>query len=96
MVDVVVSREADVDLLEIWNYIADDNMAAADTVIADLFSRFEHIASYPMHGSVRDDIRPNTRASIVGHFLIFYEIVGAEAHILRVIHGSRDLSAIFR
>ena len=39
--------EAEIDLEEIWEYIAPENVLAADSVIADLEDALENLASFP-------------------------------------------------
>jgi toxin ParE1/3/4 len=47
-----------------------------------------------MNGA-RDDLRPGIRAFPVGDYLILYREAGADVAIVRVVHGSRDLAALF-
>ena len=50
----VLSEDAGFDLDEVWEYIAQDNLEAADRWIVKLFDTFEAIAQSPRH-------RPYTR-----------------------------------
>ena len=52
----VVSAEAKTDLAEIWEYIADDNLDAADRWIARLREAFESLARAPGIGHKREDL----------------------------------------
>ena len=52
----------------------------------------EHRPETSMNGA-RDDLRPGIRAFPVGDYLILYR--GADVAIVRVVHGSRDLAALF-
>ena len=50
---------------------------------------------YPAGGPKRPDMR---KLAVAGFhkYLVFYRIVGGVVRILRVIHGSRNLSAILK
>ena len=39
--------EAAIDLEDIWEFIADDNPAAADRVVADILDTIEGLAPFP-------------------------------------------------
>ncbi len=42
--------EAFADLVEIWEYIAEDNIDAADLVIADVFHAIRGLLAFPYQG----------------------------------------------
>jgi plasmid stabilization system protein ParE len=48
--------EAFADLDEIWEYIADDNIDAADGVLADIHSTLTTLAASPRIGHRRPDL----------------------------------------
>ena len=52
----VLGVGAEQDLDEIWEYIAEDNIAAADRWIQKLFEAFEALAQTPKMGHKREDI----------------------------------------
>ena len=59
-------------------------------------SRFLPLASHPRTGRARDgDLGPGTRSFPAGDHVIVYDIDGADVRILRMVHGSRDLGALF-
>lgn len=91
------SREAQADLIDIWCYIAVDNPNAADRQIDKIEAIFNRLREYPRLGAERDDIVGGLRGFVRGHYLVLYQL--DESHrssqIIRVIHGMRDLSALF-
>ena len=91
-----VSRTAVVDLLEIWNYIADDNIEQAETMSRRFFRQFEHLAANPTAGRIRTDLYIDVCSSVVGRYVIFYRTIDDGIDIVHVVHGSRDLAAFFR
>ena len=85
-------RAAD-DLLEIWDYIADDNIARADAFIDDADTRFHILAERPLLGRSREELASGIRSFPLGRYVIFYEVLRDGIEIVRVLHGSRDLGA---
>jgi plasmid stabilization system protein ParE len=56
MSEYLLSADADLDLDEIWAYIAADEIEAADRWIAKLFDAFETLARNPGIGHKRTDL----------------------------------------
>jgi plasmid stabilization system protein ParE len=97
MIEYVLSQEAELDLDEIWEYIAHDNIDAADRWIARLFEAFEALARSPFMGHKRDDL---TKHSVlfwpVGHYLILYRIQHESIQVVGVTQGARDIPRFLR
>ena len=64
--------------------------------MASITERFSLLASFPHLGRTRDDLRPGLRGFTVGDYVILYRIEGEDVLILHVIHGRRDIAALFR
>jgi len=64
---------------------------------AELDGIWVHIARYPYVGRRReDDLRAGLRSLTAGDYVIIHRIANDDAVlILHVVHGSRDLSALF-
>jgi plasmid stabilization system protein ParE len=90
----VLGSAVEFDLDEIWEYIATDNIDAADRWIAKLFEAFEALGRMPGMGHRRDDL---TAYPVlfwpVGAYLIIYRAVKRPIEIVAVIQGSRDIPA---
>jgi plasmid stabilization system protein ParE len=56
MNEYVLGDAAELDLDEIWEYIAEDNIDAADRWIGRLFDTFESLARNPGMGHTRNDL----------------------------------------
>lgn len=90
MAKIVRTPLAEADLEQIWAYIARDNPVAADRLIRSISATFELLADNPDLGIRQDDIRPGLRCKPVRrNYLVFYELVGDELRILRVLHAAR-------
>ena len=54
------------------------------------------LAAFPYVGRARDDaFGPGCRSVAVGEYVIIYYVENVEVLILRVVHGRRDLEALF-
>ena len=93
---VIVKRPlARIDLAEIWDYIADDNEAEADAFVETIDKKFQALAAQPNMGRKRDELAERLRSLAVGRYVIFYRPIPGGVEIIRVLHGSRDLDAVF-
>jgi plasmid stabilization system protein ParE len=90
----VLSVAAALDLDEIWDFIAQDNIDAADRGINKLFDAFTSLAHAPGMGHKREDL---TTFPIlfwpVGAYLILYRVQDELIEIVAVTQGARDIPA---
>lgn len=90
----VLTPEAEADIVNIWQYIAQDNPAAADCVVAELFDAFDRLADMPGIGHFRDDLLDRRHKFwTVYSYLVVYRWEITPLQILAVVHGARDLGA---
>ena len=92
--------EALEDLDEIWEFIAADNLDAADRVMVEIFDSFHSLAAFPHQGYRRPDLsnRP-LRFKIVREYLVAYAAEERPPWMVAVIHGRRSpqvMAAILR
>lgn len=83
------------DLFEIWSYVAEANVDAANRVEEAIVATCELAANSPMAGSVRDDLtdRP-VRFCLVQPwqtYWVVYDPSKTPIHIIRILHTSRDI-----
>ena len=95
MKQIRVSPAAGAVLDQIWFYIAQDNVDAADKFIHAVVSRFPRLATMPELGRRREELSPGLRSFPVGHYIIFYRPMENGVEIARVLHGARDLPPLF-
>lgn len=87
--------QAILDFIEIYEYIASDNIAAADKHHKLLRQRCLNLVDQPRIGSKRDKIRPGLRSIAEGDYVIFYRVVDEDTiAVLRVVHGKRDVTTL--
>jgi toxin ParE1/3/4 len=91
-----LSRQANADLEAITDYIIEDNPARAITFVDELTAKFRVIADRPKSFPLRDDLRPGLRSAVHGKYLIFFLVDAEVVDVVRVVHGARNLPAIFQ
>ena len=87
--------QAEADILEIWDFIAEDSVVEADLWVDRLDAKFELWATQPMMGRPRDELAQGLRSLTFGRYVIFFEPMLEGIDVVRVLHGSRDLEADF-
>jgi toxin ParE1/3/4 len=85
---------AEADIFEVWDYIADDSIDAADRWVDQLDEKFQLIVTQPMMGRARDELEPGLRSFPFGRYVIFYMPKGNGIDVVRVLHGARDIDAV--
>ncbi|MCO6392743.1 type II toxin-antitoxin system RelE/ParE family toxin [Aliihoeflea aestuarii] len=92
---IVRTPAAETDLIDIWIYIAADNIPAADRLLDAIGNRIEQLKSHPFSGAARPDIAPDARLLPIGNYVVLYRVRADAVEIVRVVHGARDASALF-
>ena len=88
------TARARVDIRDIWHYIAERNLPAADRVLDAIERIFHLLASHPMMGRERPELSPGIRSFVVMSWVVFYRVREDAIEVIRVLHGARDLDAI--
>ncbi len=88
--------QAEQDLIDIWTYIAADNVMAADRLLDEIDSVCKLLSRAPMLGRARKELGPTLRSFSVGGYLIFYPPGKNGIVVVRVLSGYRDLDRLFR
>jgi toxin ParE1/3/4 len=95
MATVIVSPQAERDMLAIWVYIAQDSRVAADKLLSSLEKKFATLAEMPGIGRERSELLVNLRSLPLRKYVVFYRPIEGGVEIVRVIHGARDLRRFF-
>lgn len=91
----ILSCEAGGDVAEIWDYIAADNIDAADRIVETLQAAFQRLSESPLIGHVRPEVTDESiRFWKVKSYLVIYRPGDSPLSIVRILHGARDISAI--
>lgn len=83
------------DLEAIGLYIAEDNPERALTFVAELEAIARQTAERPQSFRQRDDLAPGLRAALHGRYMIFFRELADEVRVERIVHGARNLRALF-
>ena len=97
MAQVLKTPRAEIDLIDLWLYISEDNARAADEVWSKLERTFRLLAESPRIGPERPELAAGLRSYPVGNYLVFYRPLEDASGIalIRVVHGARDLRRLF-
>jgi len=100
MSEFVLHPDAVKDLEEIWEYIADDNLEAADRIREEIYDAIQSLAPFPYVGHSRPDLtsRP-LRFQTVREFVLAYAPDEKPLAVVAILHGRRNprvIAAILR
>jgi len=92
-----LSRQASADIRAIWDYlgVAKDDPTAAHRQVETLFERFQLLATHPLMGQSREDLRSGLRAFAAGSYVILYYPMKDGIQVAGVVHGARDIESMF-
>ena len=90
-----VGERAIADMDEIWAYIADHDVQAADRLIRRFFDTFEMLGQQPDLGESVGYLTSGLRRKPIGNYVVYFEIEPDHVWIRRVIHGARDIRKFF-
>ena len=86
------------DLDNIWDYIAKDNISAANRVESAILSACNSLARHPMIGSKRSEITPLPvrfwTVTRFPNFIVVYRPDTKPLQIVAVLYGKRDLVSL--
>jgi antitoxin ParD1/3/4 len=86
----VLTPQAEQDLFEIWEHIAEGSIDNADRVRDQLFDAFQKLADMPGMGHVREDLADRRHLFWPIHsFLVVYRPDTKPLQIIAVVHGAR-------
>ncbi len=84
------------DLERIADYIAEDSPGYAAAFVRRVRDRARSLEEMAERGRVVPELEePTVRELIVGSYRLIYEIEAADVNVLGLIHGARDLVALW-
>ena len=95
MVRVIRRPLAELDILEIWDYIAEDSVTEADLWIDKLDEKLRLWATQPMMGRSREELASGLRSFAFGRYVVFFLPISDGLDVVRVLHASRDINGHF-
>ena len=92
-----LTPEAIADLLEIWEFISQDSVDAADRVLDDFYQSFGRLATTPGMGHRREDLtRRDVRFWPIYSYLVVYQRSSRPLLVIAVLHGNRDVKRLLQ
>lgn len=95
MVTIVKRPRAEQDLLDIWDYIADDSFDRADEFLDRVEGKLQTLARNPGLGRRRQELLAGLQSFPLGNYVVFYQEIENGIEVIRILHGSRDIEDIF-
>jgi toxin ParE1/3/4 len=96
---VVFAPEAEDNLVELYEYISEHGSPALAQRYTDaIVTHCESLATFPLRGTRRDDVRPNLRiTNYRRRTVIAFEVdeAGRRVAILGIFYGGRDYESAF-
>lgn len=100
MSEFVLHPDAVKDLDEIWEYIAADNLEAADRVREEIYDAIQSLVPFPYVGHSRPDLTARSlRFQTTSDYVIAYAPDEKPLAVIAVLHGRRNprvIAAILR
>jgi plasmid stabilization system protein ParE len=86
------------DLDDLWNYIAEDSVEAANRVESAILAACDSLARHPLLGSKRSEITPLPvrfwTVSRFPNFIVVYRPDTNPLQVIAVLHGKRNIRAV--
>jgi plasmid stabilization system protein ParE len=92
---VYITRHAEQDILDIWNYISDDSKSRAKKFIVQIESKIAKLKIYPNRSQIISEseyLGIEYRHLIFQNYRIIFKIDAENVYIMRVLHSSRLLN----
>lgn len=95
MSNLIISPEAELDLLEIWLYIAEDSTVNADRFLDKLNKKAINLSESSEIGIDRPELGKGLKSFPVDRYMLYYRSINEGIELIRVLHGSRDTKLQF-
>lgn len=92
---LLISPQAEQDLVDIWLYIANDSPTNADRFLDYINEQALHLVELPKSGKLRPELAQALRCFPVEKYLLFYREQDSTIELVRVLHAARDINALF-
>ena len=82
--------QATADILDIWDFIADDSFFEADRWVDRLDEKLSLWATQPLIGRPRDELASGLRSMPFGRYVVYFMPMPDGLDVVRVLHSTRD------
>ena len=80
------------DVEDLWLYIAQDNLAAADRLLEALYDRCLILRDFPQVGQTRPDLGAGCRQLVEGNYPILYRYRPGHVELIRALDARRKIT----
>ena len=87
---------AELDLLNIWDYIADDSPDRVDDFLDRVESKLMTLGQNSGLGRKRSELLLDLRSFPIDNYVVFYQQIDGGIDVIRLLHGSRDIEEVFK
>lgn len=94
MPPIIYSADAQADLREIWDYIAEHSQFQADRLVLRFRSKLEYLAKWKTIGRPRPEIATGCRSYPYGNYCFYFRPTEAGIEVIRILHSARDIGQI--
>lgn len=94
---VEITKTAEQDIEEIWNYIAEDSNKMADLFIEELENQANTLERFPLRCPLipeNQTLKKEYRHLLFKKYRTIFKVIEKKVIVLRVIHGSKLLESI--
>jgi len=93
-----ISPQAQADLQAIWDYIGieQDSSRAANDQLHRFHEKFALLATQPLMGQLREDLRPGLRIFVADNYVILYYPLSDGIEVVGIVHAARHIEWLFQ
>lgn len=91
---VDLTLDAQADLREIWNYIAQESVLQADRLLGRFSLKFDYLACHHGLGRPRPELAQVCRSYPLGKYCFYFRPIEDGILLLRILHSARDIRQI--
>ena len=93
---VFLSEKASADLLDIYRYVAEHDLRAAEAITRNLDEKLQHLKKFPFLGRERNSLTMGLRSLVLDEYVIFYVLEKSHITIVRILHSRMDVDLEFQ
>lgn len=93
--NVVITAEAEADLEDIFDHIAQDSPRLAREFMEQLRAKSHRIGRAPRAYPRRPQFGSGIRVAFLRSYMILFRIAGDRVDVIHFVHGARDLNRLF-
>lgn len=90
-----LTLEAREDLKDIWRYISESSINAADAFVDELYQECVRLNQTKFWGRNRPELGKQVTSYPYRKYMLYFQIDDTTVYVLRILHGSRDQSSVF-